>query len=199
MVFSRLEFLSLYFYFVVHLMVQLKSAIFNFKCHWFQINFCTLQNIYARSLFWKWKITWKVQFLRIFLQNFSQTYFFKKSTTFFVKSKGKLFHSSVHFCQLLPIKICTLTKNCVVLQKRWPKSPYLKCAQTARFRIYSPDFSVFCQKFLFYSAKRSGWSSGTLANLLCFFQKPKERKSNNNNKRTFSQNHIPNHNTFVFH
>ena len=30
LVFSRLEFLSLYFYFVVHLMVQLKSAIFNF-------------------------------------------------------------------------------------------------------------------------------------------------------------------------
>ena len=80
LIFSRLEFLSFYFYFVVHLMVQLKSAIFNFKCHWFQINFCTLQNICARSvlLFWKWKMTWKVQFLRIFLQNFSQTYFFKK-------------------------------------------------------------------------------------------------------------------------
>ena len=30
LVFSGLEFLSLYFYFVVHLMVQLKSAIFNF-------------------------------------------------------------------------------------------------------------------------------------------------------------------------
>ena len=72
-----IQFLSLYFYFVVHFMVQLKSAIFNFKCHWFQINFCTLQNIYARSLFWKWKITWKVQFLRIFLQNFWQTYFSK--------------------------------------------------------------------------------------------------------------------------